>query len=80
MDNQGIVGQFPAGTRDFPLLCTIQTGSGAHAAFYIRILEVISSGIMQQRCEADHSFPSTAKVKNRTAISPPPHRASRSDV
>jgi hypothetical protein len=37
---------------------------------------VISPGVEQPGCEADHSPPSSAKVKNGGAIPPLPHKSS----
>jgi hypothetical protein len=43
--------RFHAGVRDLSLLYSVQTGSGAHSAFY-------------PGREADHLSPSSASVKN----------------
>jgi hypothetical protein len=42
----------------------VQTGSGAHAASYPRVPGSLSLEIKWPRCEADHSPPSSAEVKN----------------
>jgi hypothetical protein len=49
----------------------IQTGSGAHPASYVR--RALSPGVTRQGREADHSPPTSAKVKKiwiYTSISP----------
>jgi hypothetical protein len=44
--------------------------SGAHAASYKWITRPLSLGVKQLGCEADHSPPSSTKVKNGGAIPP----------
>jgi hypothetical protein len=52
--------------RDFSLLHNVQTGSGAHPAYYT----------MGTGGKADHSPPSGVEVKNDGAIPPFPHISS----
>jgi hypothetical protein len=47
---------------------------GNHQAFYIMVLVAVSLRAKQQECEADHSPPSSAKVKNGGAMPPLPIR------
>jgi hypothetical protein len=56
--------------QDFLLLHRLQTGSGAHPASYTMDIESSSSGVKRQEREADHSPPSSAKVKNGEAVTP----------
>jgi hypothetical protein len=61
--------RFPAGARDFSLN-VVQTGSGGHQASYPM------GRIKREGCEADHSLPSSAEVKNGEAITPLLHTSS----
>jgi hypothetical protein len=56
--------QFPAGARNFSLHHSVQTGSGAHPAFCPVGTEGSFPGVKQLGHGADHSPPSSAKVKN----------------
>jgi hypothetical protein len=61
----------PAGTRNFFLLHSAQTISGAHPAFYILVEwapGALSTGVKLPGCEADNSTPSNAEIKNGGAI------------
>jgi hypothetical protein len=58
---------FPAGARKFPLLHTVQTGSGTNPASYP--MGTVGGG----GGEADHSAPCSAEAKNCGAIPPVPH-------
>jgi hypothetical protein len=59
----------PAGARDFSVLHTTQPP--------IRwALWALSQEVKWQGCEADHSPPSSAEVKNDEAIPPFPHTSS----
>jgi hypothetical protein len=64
MDGRGSI---PGKTRDFTLLYSVQTGSGAHQASY-----PMGTGVKRSKREADHSSPSSAEVKNGGAIPPSP--------
>jgi hypothetical protein len=55
LDGQRLI---PGKGRDFSLLCSVQTGSGAHLVYHV----------MGTGHEADYSSPSNAKVKNGGAI------------
>jgi hypothetical protein len=67
--------QFTAGAKDFSLLRSVQTDSGAHKASYL-----MGTGVKQPGHEADHSLLSSAKVKNGGAILPHLHMSSLSDA
>jgi hypothetical protein len=56
--------QFPEGPRDFSLFYSFQTGSGVHPASYPVDTGCSFPGVKQLGCEADHSPPSNAEVKN----------------
>jgi hypothetical protein len=56
--------RFPVRARDFYLLYSVQTGSGAHPASYPMGTGVQSPGVKLPGSEADHSTPSSAEVKN----------------
>jgi hypothetical protein len=43
---------------------SVQTGSGAHPASYLMSTKESYPGQKQLECEADHSWSSSAKVKN----------------
>jgi len=45
-------------------LSHVQPGSGAHPASYQWVHGALSMAVEQLACEADHSSPSSAKVKN----------------
>jgi hypothetical protein len=50
---------------DFSLRHHIQTGSGAHPASYpMGITGALTPGVKRPECEANHSSPSSAEVKN----------------
>jgi hypothetical protein len=56
---------------------TVQTGSGAHPAFYpMGTGGQFSQGVKQPGHEADNSSPSSAEIKNVGAIPPLPHMSS----
>jgi hypothetical protein len=64
--------QFLARARDFSLLHSVQTSSGAHPASY----PVGVGGSFPWGCEGEYSHPSSVKVKNGGVISPFPHTSS----
>jgi hypothetical protein len=68
--------QFPVGARDFSLLHSVQTNAGAHPASYPMRIGTVSPGIKWPLCEADHSPPSSSKVKNGGAATLPCHTSS----
>jgi hypothetical protein len=68
--------RFLAGSRDFSLLHSVQTASGAHPASYPMGTEAGYSVVKRPRREADHSPPSIAEVKNAEAIPPLPYKSS----
>jgi hypothetical protein len=69
----GRLGFYSRQGKDFSLLHSVQTGSGAHPWE----LREICPAERRQRLVADHSPPSSAKVINSGAISPLPHMFSR---
>jgi hypothetical protein len=52
--DEEIVVSFPAKARNFPLLQSIQTGSGVHLASYSMGIRAISLGVRQLGHEAVH--------------------------
>jgi hypothetical protein len=60
--------KFPSRVRDFSLLHNVQTGSRPHPTSY-----TVDTGVNQQGYEADHSLPSSVKVKNGGGIHALPH-------
>jgi hypothetical protein len=63
-DDQGSRVRFPAGAANFSLHHRVQNGSGAHPASYPMGTGDLSLGVKWPVCEADHSPPSSAEVKN----------------
>jgi hypothetical protein len=63
--------QYPAGARDFSLVHSVETGSGAHPAYPMGTKASFPGG------KADHSPPSSAEVETGGAISPLPHMSSQ---
>jgi hypothetical protein len=61
--------RFPVGAKDISLLHSVQTGPGIHPDSNPR-------GLKWPGCEADHSPPSIAEVKNDGAIPPFLHKSS----
>jgi hypothetical protein len=59
---------FPAESKDFSLLYSIQTSSEAYPASYPVATRALSQGVMHRVQEADHSLLSCADVKNGGAI------------
>jgi len=55
--------RFPAGAKSFSLRHRVQTGSGAHSATYPMGTEALCLGVKWPGREADHSPPSSARVK-----------------
>jgi hypothetical protein len=55
----------PARARDFPFTKTVQSGSGARAAFCVMRSRVLIPGMKQPGCEVDHLLPFVAKVTNK---------------
>jgi hypothetical protein len=66
LDSQGSKVLLPAG--NFSLHHCIQTGSGAHPASYPMVSGALSLGVKRLGCEADHSPPPSAKVKERLEL------------
>jgi hypothetical protein len=62
-DDRGFSAIFPAGAGSFSLQLCVQNGSGAHPASYPMGTRGTSLGIKRPGREADHSPPSSAKVK-----------------
>jgi hypothetical protein len=63
--------QFPAVERDFCIIHIFQTGSEAHS--YPTGTRISFLVLKRLEREADHSPPSSAKVKSGGTIPPPPH-------
>jgi hypothetical protein len=59
LDDRGSRVRFPAGDENFSLHHRVQNGSGVHPASY----PMGSLGVKRLGCEADHSPPSGAEVK-----------------
>jgi hypothetical protein len=55
--------QFPEGAGNFSLHHRVQNGSGAHLTSYPLGTRGSFPGVKQPRREADHSLPSSVKVK-----------------
>jgi hypothetical protein len=54
----------PTGAEDFSFSPCVQTGSGAHPASY----PMGTGGKVRPGCDADHSPPSSAEVKNEQEL------------
>jgi hypothetical protein len=63
--------RFEAWVRDYSLLNSVQIDSGANTDSY-----TMSAGAISLRCEADHSPPYNAEVKNGGVIPSLPHTSS----
>jgi hypothetical protein len=63
LDDRGTGVRFPAGARNFSLDHRVQNGPGAHPACYPMATRGSFLGVKRLRCEADHSPPSSAEVK-----------------
>jgi hypothetical protein len=65
LDDRAIGVRSPVGARDFSSILFVQTGSGAHpTSCTMGTLGPIPGGKARQGRDADHSLPSSAKVKN----------------
>jgi hypothetical protein len=56
--------RFPAEVGNFSLHRHVKTGSGAHPSSFQMGTGALSLGVKRPGGEADHSLPSSAKVKN----------------
>jgi hypothetical protein len=65
--------QFPAVKTDLSLLHSALTDYRAQLATYTMVSVALSPEVKGPACEADHSFPSSTKVKNGGAILPFSH-------
>jgi hypothetical protein len=63
MDDRGSRVRFPAGAGNFSLNHRVQNGSWNHPASYPMGMRSLSLGVKRPECEADHSHPSSAEVK-----------------
>jgi hypothetical protein len=63
LDDRGSRARFPAGAGNFSLHHRVRNGSGTHPASYPMGKRASSLGVKWPECEADHSPPSSAKVK-----------------
>jgi hypothetical protein len=68
LDNQGSKVWFPVGAGNFSLYHHFQNGSGAHPASYPVGTRGSFLGVKRLGCEADHSPPSSAEVKERVEL------------
>jgi hypothetical protein len=65
LDNWVIGGRSPAEAKNFFSSLCVQTGSEAHPASYsMGTGGSFPEGEVQPGCDADHSLPSSAEVKN----------------
>jgi hypothetical protein len=65
LDDREIEVRSPTGAEDFSSSPCVQTGSGAHPASYSMGTEGPFPGVKARPgCDADHSPPSSAEVKN----------------
>jgi hypothetical protein len=60
--------RFPAGAVNFSLHHRVQNGSGAHPVSCLMGTGALLVGVKRPRCEADHSPPSSAEIKEWVAI------------
>jgi hypothetical protein len=67
--------RFPLGAAIF-LVYNVQTDSGAQQASYLMGTGALSPGVKRPECEADHSPPTSAGVKNGGTIPPLLHTSS----
>jgi hypothetical protein len=65
LDSQGSI---PSRGRDFSLLHSVQTDSGAHPASYPMDTRALFSGVKWLGHEADHTPPSSVEVMNGGAV------------
>jgi hypothetical protein len=63
LDDRGPRVRFPAGAGNFSLHHRVENGSGAHPATYPMGTRGSFPEVKRPRCEADHSPPSSAEVK-----------------
>jgi hypothetical protein len=73
LDGRGVGVRSLAGVRDFSLLHSVQTGSGAQPASYAVGTGALSPEVKQSESECDHPRPYSAEIKNSGAIPPPPY-------
>jgi hypothetical protein len=70
LDDRMIGVRFPVGPGNFSLRHRVQTGSGVHPASYPMGTGALSLGVKWPGREADHSAPSSVKVKNAYSLPP----------
>jgi hypothetical protein len=58
------------------LLHVVQTGSGAHPAFYPMGTWALTPGVKRQGHEADYSLPTSGEVKKKWVYISTPHTSS----
>jgi hypothetical protein len=66
--------RFPAGAENFSLHHRVQNGSGSTQPSLQWVPGALSLGVKRPGCEADHSHPSNAEVREWSYISTPPIR------
>jgi hypothetical protein len=63
LEDGGSKVRFPAGAGNFSLHHCVQNGSEAHPPSYPMVQGALSLRVKRPGCEADHSPPSSAEVK-----------------
>jgi hypothetical protein len=63
LDDRDSKVRFPAGAGNFSLHHRVQNGSGSYPSSYPMGTRALSLGVKRPGCEADHSPPSSAEVK-----------------
>jgi hypothetical protein len=76
LDYRGSGVRFLAGAGNVSLLHRVQTGSGPHPASCPMVPGAVPSVVEWPRSEADHSPPSSAKVKNAWSCTSNPNTPS----
>jgi hypothetical protein len=75
LDDRGSRVRFPEGAGNFSLHHRVQNGSRAHPDSYPMGTRGTSLGVKRPGREADHSSPSSAKVKNEWSYTSTPQYA-----
>jgi hypothetical protein len=68
LDDRTITGTFPARTRDFSFLHSLQTGWNFYIASYLMCTRGPFSGVKWQRREADHPSPYSFEVNKEWSL------------
>jgi hypothetical protein len=75
LDDHGVGVRVPVGSRIFSTP-VVQTGSGVDPTSYPMVLKALSPGVKRQGREADHSLPTSGKVKKMWIYTSTPHTSS----